>query len=110
MVICPEASSAQNSMAAVSAQGHVQVATRLFAKGQNPQAAVDAPRWRVEGDKLMLEAAWDRGLRDALAARGHELADGGFLDFGASQIIWRLGDAGYAAASESRRDGQAVGI
>ena len=91
-------------------QGHVQVATRLFAKGQNPQAAVDAPRWRVEGDKLMLEAAWDRGLRDALAARGHELADGGFLDFGASQIIWRLGDAGYAAASESRRDGQAVGF
>ncbi len=90
-------------------QGHVQVATRLFAMGQNVQAAVDAPRWRVEGNKLTLEAAWDRDFRDALARRGHELEDGGNLDFGASQIIWRLGDSGYAAASESRRDGQAVG-
>jgi gamma-glutamyltranspeptidase / glutathione hydrolase len=90
-------------------QGHVQVATRLFAMGQNVQAAVDAPRWRVEGDKLMLEVAWDRDFRDTLAALGHELEDGGNLDFGASQIIWRLGDSGYAAASESRRDGQAVG-
>jgi gamma-glutamyltranspeptidase / glutathione hydrolase len=95
---------------AMQPQGHVQVATRLFAKGQNPQAAADAPRWRVEGDKVMIEAAWDHRLRDALAARGHDLADGGFLDFGAAQIIWRLGEAGYAAASEGRRDGQAVGF
>jgi gamma-glutamyltranspeptidase/glutathione hydrolase len=37
---------------AMQPQGHVQVATRLLATGQNPQAAVDAPRWRVEGDKV----------------------------------------------------------
>ena len=95
---------------AMQPQGHVQVATRLFAKGQNPQAAADAPRWRVEGGRVMVEAAWDHRFRDALAARGHDLEDGGFLDFGAAQIIWRLGEAGYAAASESRRDGQAVGF
>ncbi|MGO8800257.1 MAG: gamma-glutamyltransferase family protein [Roseiarcus sp.] len=95
---------------AMQPQGHVQVATRLFAKGQNPQAAADAPRWRVEGDKIMIESAWDRRFRDALAARGHDLEDGGFLDFGAAQIIWRLDEARYAAASESRRDGQAVGF
>ena len=29
-------------------QGHTQVASRMLASGQNPQAAIDAPRWRVE--------------------------------------------------------------
>jgi gamma-glutamyltranspeptidase / glutathione hydrolase len=91
-------------------QGHVQVALRLFAKGQNPQAAIDAPRWRVEGGDLIVESAWSGAFRAALAARGHKLVDGGLLDFGAGQVIWRLEGGGYAAASESRRDGHAVGF
>jgi gamma-glutamyltranspeptidase / glutathione hydrolase len=91
-------------------QGHVQIALRLFARGQNPQAAIDAPRWRVEGGDLMVESAWSGAFRAALAARGHKLVDGGLLDFGAGQVIWRLEGGGYAAASESRRDGQAVGF
>ena len=91
-------------------QGHVQIALRLFARGQNPQAAIDAPRWRVEGGDLMVESAWSGTFRAALAARGHKLVDGGLLDFGAGQVIWRLEGGGYAAASESRRDGQAVGF
>jgi len=32
---------------AMQAQGHVQMMVRIFACGQNPQAAADAPRWRV---------------------------------------------------------------
>jgi gamma-glutamyltranspeptidase / glutathione hydrolase len=35
------------------------------------------------------------------------------MDFGSGQFIWRLADdmeAGYVAASDSRRDGQAVGF
>jgi gamma-glutamyltranspeptidase/glutathione hydrolase len=91
-------------------QGHVQIALRLFARGQNPQAAIDAPRWRVEGGDLMVESAWSEAFRAALATRGHNLVDGGLLDFGAGQVIWRLEGGGYAAASESRRDGQAVGF
>ena len=91
-------------------QGHVQIALRLFGRGQNPQAAIDAPRWRVEGGDLMIEPGWSATFRAALAARGHQLVDGGLLDFGAGQIIWRLEGGGYAAASESRRDGQAVGF
>ena len=91
-------------------QGHVQIALRLFARGQNPQAAIDAPRWRVEGGDLMVESAWSEAFRAALATRGHKLVDGGLLDFGAGQVIWRLEGGGYAAASESRRDGQAVGF
>jgi gamma-glutamyltranspeptidase/glutathione hydrolase len=94
---------------AMQPQGHVQVALRLFAHGQNPQAAMDAPRWRVRGGDLLLEPGWNDGFRNDLAARGHKLVDGEWADFGASQIIWRL-EGGYAAASDYRRDGQAVGF
>lgn len=95
---------------AMQPQGHVQVALRLFAHGQNPQAAMDAPRWRVSGGDLLLEPGWNDDFRNALAARGHKLVDGEWADFGASQIIWRLEGGGYAAASDYRRDGQAVGF
>ena len=67
------------------------------------------PVVRVEGGDLMVESAWSGTFRAALAARGHKLVDG-LLDFGAGQVIWRLEGGGYAAASESRRDGQAVGF
>jgi gamma-glutamyltranspeptidase/glutathione hydrolase len=36
-----------------------------------------------------------------------------YQDFGAGQFIWRAGDSkveGYVAASDPRRDGQAVGF
>ncbi len=95
---------------AMQPQGHVQVGARLFAAGQNPQAAVDAPRWRVEGDKVMIEAAWGQDFRAALTDHGHDLLDSPPLGFGAAQVIWRLGAGGYVGASESRRDGQAVGF
>lgn len=31
----------------MQAQGHMQMALRIMLHGQNPQAAIDAPRWRV---------------------------------------------------------------
>ena len=91
-------------------QGHVQVGTRMFAQGANPQAAVDAPRWRVEGETVFIEPAWSQGFQDGLAAMGHKLEVGPPVPFGASQVIMRLDAGGYLAASESRRDGQAAGI
>jgi gamma-glutamyltranspeptidase/glutathione hydrolase len=50
-----------------------------------------------------------RGLVD----RGHrvDVINDSYQDFGAGQFIWRLGDPGsegYVAASDPRRDGQAV--
>jgi gamma-glutamyltranspeptidase/glutathione hydrolase len=50
-----------------------------------------------------------------LAQRGHLTAviDDPYQDFGAGQFIWRAGDPrveGYVAASDARRDGQAVGF
>jgi hypothetical protein len=58
----------------------------------------------------MVEPGWSGAFRSALAARGHKLVDGELLDVGAGQIIWRLEGGGYAASSESSRDGQAVGF
>jgi gamma-glutamyltranspeptidase/glutathione hydrolase len=51
----------------------------------------------------------------ALAERGHqmEIINDSYQDFGSGQFIWRAGDPaveGYVAASDSRRDGQAVGF
>jgi gamma-glutamyltranspeptidase/glutathione hydrolase len=48
-----------------------------------------------------------------LEARGHKLTrtKSPSFDFGSSQIIWRYPDGGpYLGASESRRDGAAVGF
>jgi gamma-glutamyltranspeptidase/glutathione hydrolase len=95
-------------------QGHLQALVRMLDHGQNPQAACDAPRWRFNaGLELNVEAAMRRDTVEGLAARGHRLAviEDSYQDFGAGQFIWRLGDPGtegYAAASDPRRDGQAV--
>jgi len=95
-------------------QGHVQTLVRMLDFGQNPQAACDAPRWRFDqGLSINLEPGTAPALLDGLAALGHEVAvlNDTYQDFGAGQFIWRMGDPaveGYAAASDPRRDGQAV--
>ncbi len=90
-------------------QGHTQMAVRMLASGQNPQTAIDGPRWRVEGENVWVEAAMPPETLVGLEARGHELSVGSMLDFGAAQTILRT-DHGYIAASEGRRDGCAVGF
>lgn len=90
-------------------QGHVQVASRMFASRQNPQTAIDGPRWRVKEKELLVETAMPNDVRRGLEAKGHRLIPGTIFDFGASQIIRRT-DNGYIGASESRRDGCAAGF
>lgn len=99
--------------AAMQAQGHAQLVVRLRDQGQNPQAAVDAPRWRVMGG---LDVAVERGFAadtlDDLAARGHRVTEHDPQAsplFGGAQLVHRLDD-GYLAASDHRKDGQAVGF
>ena len=97
-------------------QGHVQTLVRMVDYGQGPQAACDAPRWRFNaGLEINVESAMNPATVQALAARGHqmEVINDAYQDFGAGQFIWRMGDPaveGYVAASDSRRDGQAVGF
>ncbi|HYJ19323.1 MAG TPA: gamma-glutamyltransferase family protein [Burkholderiales bacterium] len=93
-------------------QGHLQMTVRLVDHGQNPQAAADAPRWKVTKDGgVLLEQAVDETIARELARRGHRVARATVdsMEFGAAQLIHRLDD-GYVAASEPRRDGQAVGF
>ena len=92
--------------------GHVQTIVRLVDYRMNPQAALDAPRWKLNaGRSVDLEAAASPALRDALIAMGHSLASvaDSYMDFGAGQFIVRTDD-GYVAASDPRRDGQAAGF
>ena len=92
-------------------QGHAQVIVRIADYGQNPQAACDGPRFRfVQGVDVSVEN--DRfapATLDELQRRGHRIVTvDDYNQFGSSQMIWKL-DGGYVAASDPRRDGQAVG-
>ncbi len=90
-------------------QGHVQVMVRIADYRQNPQAASDAPRWRVQDDgTILIENGITSSVIDELTARGHQVNKGDFTSFGGAQIIYKLED-GYLAASDHRKDGQAVG-
>ena len=62
-----------------------------------------------------LEQGFDADSAQGLRDLGHriETFSDSYQDYGAGQFIWRLGDPaveGYAAASDPRRDGQAVGF
>jgi gamma-glutamyltranspeptidase/glutathione hydrolase len=92
-------------------QGHVQVMVRMFDYGQNAQAACDAPRWRVGEDfSVAVEPGFSETVISELIRRGHPLVeDAQIFPYGGAQIIQRLPD-GYCAASDPRKDGQAVGF
>ncbi len=92
-------------------QGHVQMVTRVFDHGENPQAASDAPRWHVSPDyRLALETGTSPKTIKALEERGHDavlVTDEGL--FGGAQLICCLED-GYCAASDHRKEGMAAGF
>jgi gamma-glutamyltranspeptidase/glutathione hydrolase len=91
-------------------QGHVQVLVRVIDYGQNPQAAIDAPRWHVlDGREVAMEEGFGAAVLDDLASRGHEIQIADAALFGGAQAIWRLED-GWLAASDPRKDGLAAGF
>jgi gamma-glutamyltranspeptidase/glutathione hydrolase len=95
-------------------QGHMQTLARMIDHRQNPQAACDAPRFKVQrGLKVDLETTMEPAVVADLRSRGHDIEAtlDTYMDFGSGQFIWRLTDDqedGYAAASDSRRDGHAA--
>lgn len=90
-------------------QGHVQVLLNLLLFGMDLQEAVDAPRFRhLNGLRVALEEPIPDDVRAALAAMGHDVIDESGVAFGGAQAILRL-ERGYAAASDPRKDGLAVG-
>lgn len=95
----------------MQAQGHVQMAVRILRFGQNPQAAADAPRWRVvSGRKVAVESTFDLKLVDALRAKGHDViveTPDAVFGFGGAQTIMKTA-AGYVGGSDPRKDGHVV--
>jgi gamma-glutamyltranspeptidase/glutathione hydrolase len=97
----------------MQAQGHLQVAVRIADHGQNPQAASDAPRWRIHDDNVVVAVEWNfppeavAGLR----ARGHDVRVAQRFDteFGSAQLAMKV-EHGYIAASDHRKDGYPVGF
>lgn len=92
-------------------QGHVQMVHRLFDRGENPQAASDAPRWHLFEDfSVGLEAGFPSPIAADLANRGHSVR---YVDrehvFGGAQLILKTAD-GYVAGSDHRKEGLAAGF
>ena len=76
-------------------QGHMQTLTRMLDHRQNPQAACDAPRFKVHrGLDVDLEATMRNRWRRRLPRCGHNITatEDPYMDFGSGQFIWRLTD------------------
>ncbi|WP_147112702.1 gamma-glutamyltransferase family protein [Tateyamaria sp. syn59] len=98
----------------MQAQGHLQMTLRTQLWDQDVQMAVDAPRWRVTGGlSLACETTFPKNTLQALKDIGHALsveAPDNAFGFGGAQLIARLDNGAYAAGSDPRKDGQAVGF
>ena len=87
----------------------MQTLLRMLLAHQQPQAACDAPRWKVmAGLDLEVEGSMPEPIVTELRGRGHRVmsANDSYMDFGSGQFICRLGEPsieGYVAASDSRR-------
>ena len=97
----------------MQAQGHVQMFLRTQIWNQDPQTAIDAPRWRVvDATTVSIEESASDELKSQLVALGHRLSSvesDGESSFGGAQIIHRI-KGGYVAGSDPRKDGQAAGF
>ena len=93
-------------------QGHQQVLCRIVDNEQNPQAALDAPRYQVfEGLRVSIEPGFADATYQKLRDLGHDLTvtERRYASFGRGQVIYAT-DGGYIAGSDLRCDGQAVGF
>ncbi len=89
-------------------QGHVQLLLNLLEFGMDPQQAVDAARFRhLSGRRVAVEHVTPE-VKAALEAMGHQVVPWESVAFGGAQVIIRL-DRGWAAASDPRKDGLAIG-
>jgi len=93
----------------MQAQGHVQFMVRLCDYQQDPQTILNAPRWYISPDnKISLEVDIKPSIVQGLRDKGHDIISSPMITYGGGQAIYCLDD-GYLAASDPRKDGQAVG-
>ncbi|TBL77495.1 gamma-glutamyltransferase family protein [Paenibacillus thalictri] len=92
----------------IQPQAHVQVVMNAIDFHLNPQASLDAPRWRWLREKTIeVEPQFPDHLAQALSRKGHNVQralDSGM--FGRGQMIWRDPETGVlAGGTEPRADG-----
>ncbi|MCV6601151.1 MAG: gamma-glutamyltransferase, partial [Cohaesibacter sp.] len=95
---------------AYQAQGHAQVIANLVDYGMDVQDALDMPRlfWNENGD-IMAERGLAKSVFEGLAGKGHVM-DWAKSPHGGGQIVeFDRAHGIYRAASDFRKDGQAVG-
>lgn len=103
-------------------QGHAQVIVNLVDFGMNLQEAGDAVRFRHagsseptgtlmrDGGSLRIERGPAPEILEDLERRGHTLERQPTGEYGGYQAIWRAPESGvYCGATESRKDGVALG-
>jgi gamma-glutamyltranspeptidase/glutathione hydrolase len=85
------------------------VLLNLLVFGMDIQQAIDAPRFRhLSGLRVGLEAPIAEAVRNQLAALGHNVVELHPDNAGGGQAVLRL-ERGWAAGSDPRKDGAAIG-
>ena len=92
----------------IQAQAHMQLVSALVDDGLDPQAALDRPRFWVDGDVVRIEEGlWPQA--EELERAGHQVVcDPDTFGFGGGQAILVEGDA-LVGGSDPRKDGYAAG-
>ena len=90
-------------------QGHVQVVVNLLDHGMGPQAALDAPRYRLEEDGTVSLESPLAHLVGAFGDRPTTVVDTDD-NYGNGHLIVRPPDGRLLGGTEPRRDGLAVGF
>ncbi len=94
-------------------QGHLQLVRNMVDFGMDPQKAINALRFMVAGDSVLLEEGLDPEVTGKLQQMGHRVrivAGHERVTIGGAQVIQRDPETGVlAAGSEPRKDGCAVG-
>ncbi|MDB6168748.1 MAG: ggt [Verrucomicrobia bacterium] len=106
---------------AMQPQGHVQIVTNLVDFDMNVQEAGDAARWQHEGSSeptgekmrdggyVQVESGIPYESVRGLVQRGHDVRAGNGAFGGYQGILWDARNHVYRGASESRKDGCAMG-
>jgi gamma-glutamyltranspeptidase/glutathione hydrolase len=94
-------------------QTHAQVLTRIVVDGDDPQTAINAPRWQVDPDwwRVAIEPRFGAECLDDLRARGHDLRPVREYDdtMGHAHAI-EVTPSGYLCATDPRAEGAVLGL
>ncbi len=94
-------------------QGHLQLISNMVDHGMDPQKAINALRFMVGNNNVLVEEGLDPSVAQDLRSRGHNVGQiTGYdrVSIGGAQVIQRDPDTGVLrGGSEPRKDGCAVG-